>query len=384
MSKLNYLFSPECIRERSTKLYNLSKSGKTHFDLHEEKLESVAELVLSVIKENYPDLNIPFHCRWNHFKTAQINYNHAIEKKIESFDKKEQARTLIDLVIISVLLDAGAGMQWSYKASNGEVLKRSEGLAIASLDLFFGYFEGKASQEKLLNFKEADLKKAFQVSESNPLFGVKGRTQLINQLGKVFKNRPGEMVDLLLEKHGEKLKARDILNFVLFNMGDIWPGRLEFEGTNLGDIWSYDLGGDDYENKLVFHKLSQWLTYSLIHPLEKVFGTIEGVDELTGLAEYRNGGLILDSGLISLKDKALENIEHHPSSELILEWRALTIVYLDKIADLVRDKLNKNSSEFPLAKVLEGGTWWAGRKLAKEKREDMGPPLKLLSDGTVF
>jgi hypothetical protein len=47
-------------------------------------------------------------------------------------------------------------------------------------------------------------------------------------------------------------------------------------------------------------------------------------------------------------------------------------------------KLNKTEADFPLAKVLEGGSWWAGRKIAKIKRPDSSPPLKIISDGTVF
>jgi hypothetical protein len=46
--------------------------------------------------------------------------------------------------------------------------------------------------------------------------------------------------------------------------------------------------------------------------------------------------------------------------------------------------MNLTSEQFPLAKVLEGGTWWAGRFLAKEKRSDGSPPLQIESDGTVF
>lgn len=108
------------------------------------------------------------------------------------------------------------------------------------------------------------------------------------------------------------------------------------------------------------------------------------VDQLTGLPEYRNGGLLLDSGLISLRDVKLLDQEFRPSDDLIIEWRALTVSLLDQIAVKVRKKLNFKELDFPLAKVLEGGTWWAGRKLAKEKRQDGGPPLKILSDGTVF
>jgi hypothetical protein len=38
----------------------------------------------------------------------------------------------------------------------------------------------------------------------------------------------------------------------------------------------------------------------------------------------------------------------------------------------------------PLAKVLEGGTWAAGRIIARRLRADGSPPLNVVSDGTVF
>ncbi len=71
-------------------------------------------------------------------------------------------------------------------------------------------------------------------------------------------------------------------------------------------------------------------------------------------------------------------------SELVVEWRALTVALLDKIALLVRDKLGLDAARFPLGAVLEGGTWAAGRQLANEKRPGGPPPIHVISDGTVF
>jgi hypothetical protein len=157
-------------------------------------------------------------------------------------------------------------------------------------------------------------------------------------------------------------------------------------GVNLGDVWSHSLLGlkDDFNSLVPFHKLSQWMTYSLIEPIEEAGVKVKNVHLMTGLPEYRNGGLLLDKGLLSLKDESSKSKAHKPDSDLIVEWRALTIVLLDKIGQLVRQKLNKTENDFPLAKVLEGGTWWAGRIAAKELRADGTPPLKLESDGTVF
>ncbi len=85
-----------------------------------------------------------------------------------------------------------------------------------------------------------------------------------------------------------------------------------------------------------FHKLSQWLTYSLIEPLQWAGIAVIDIDDLTGLPEYRNGGLFLDLGVLALKDEADRERAHEVSSPLVVEWRALTVALLDEIGDLVR------------------------------------------------
>lgn len=72
------------------------------------------------------------------------------------------------------------------------------------------------------------------------------------------------------------------------------------------------------------------------------------------------------------------------SSALVVEWRALTVALLDETARLIRRSLGLDATALPLAKVLEGGTWAAGRRIAREKRADGSPPLTIISDGTVF
>ena len=50
------------------------------------------------------------------------------------------------------------------------------------------------------------------------------------------------------------------------------------------------------------HKLSQWLAYSLIEPLQTSGIGVTDIDGLTGLAEYRNGGLFVDTGVLAFRD----------------------------------------------------------------------------------
>jgi len=173
---------------------------------------------------------------------------------------------------------------------------------------------------------------------------------------------------------------------VLEALGSIWPGRIELDGVNLGDVWRHRAmrTGDATDGLVPFHKLSQWLTYSLVEPLEEAGISVADLDGLTGLAEYRNGGLFIDGGVLRFKDARAVAKSHAVDSELVVEWRALTVALLDRVADTIRTKLKLNAQSLPLAKVLEGGTWAAGRRLAAEKRAGGAPPIRIASDGTVF
>jgi hypothetical protein len=119
----------------------------------------------------------------------------------------------------------------------------------------------------------------------------------------------------------------------------------------------------------------------LIEPLQWAGIEVVDIDGLTGLAEYRNGGLFIDTGVLALRDPAAGQREHNVDSELVVEWRALTVALLDELAPLVR--MHLGAPGMPLACILEGGTWAAGRPSPKAANGG-GPPLKTVSDGTVF
>ena len=393
MSKLDYLLSPQAIRESAQKVYQATKKGEGHFRIDDTKLAPTVELVLETIRQNYPTLAIPFHSRWGHFRPAGVDRVRWLEAKLGA-DALENARVKFDLVIPSVLLDAGAGSAWRYhEQETDKDYNRSEGLGVASFHMFMrGQFAAdkkslRTDAQALMNLEAHDLEQGFQVSSVNPLVGVEGRVKLLNNLGEVLEAnqqifpgaRPGGMVDYLKARYGMSLKASELLRAVLDGLGPIWPGRLSHEGVNLGDAWTHSQHG-----LLVFHKLSQWMTYSLVEPLEEAGFRITDVAELTGLAEYRNGGLLIDSGLLTFKNSRAQSEAHGPESDLILEWRALTVYFLDLIAADVQKALGKTPAEFPLARVLEGGTWWAGRRIAALKRAGGAPPLNIVSDGTVF
>jgi Protein of unknown function (DUF1688) len=157
-------------------------------------------------------------------------------------------------------------------------------------------------------------------------------------------------------------------------------------GIALGDCWKHPaLTTNDATNGLMpLHKLSQWLAYSLIEPLQIAEIGVDDIDGLTGLAEYRNGGLFIDAGVLTFRNDGDSQRQHEVAAPLVVEWRALTVALLDRVADGMRRRLGLDATSLPLAKVLEGGTWAAGRRLARERRADASPPMKVISDGTVF
>ncbi len=395
-----YLRSPTAIRERCGQVFAWVNAGHSrHFSCDLTQLGRVADYVVEVMRCEYPNLQIPFHSRWRHFEAGKIPRLAQLDTQLSELTPLEKAAAKFDLAIISVLLDAGAGDSWRYyEQETGLSLGRSEGLAIASFQMFCqGTFSSnslpQADAQRLQALTEAELAQGLQVNPENPLVGISGRSQLLQKLGQVlvssphlfgYENpRPGNLVNYLWEKsQNQQLAATTVLSVVLEGLSDIWPGRLKVAGVNLGDVWQHLAIADD--GLVPFHKLSQWLTYSLLEPLQELGLEITGLDTLTGLPEYRNGGLCLDLGLISAKYPEILSSSYSVASEVIVEWRALTVILLDQIAVTVREKLGMSAEELPLVKILQGGTWTAGRKSAAELRTSGKPPIQIASDGTVF
>lgn len=443
---VTWLRTPEAIRSRCNGLLALGERDRLpHFAVDLARLHDAARLVAQVTRESYPGLRIPYHARWRHFELDGVDRWQAIADEAGLTDRAERARTEIDLCTVSVLLDAGAGPHWAYRdPTTGRVLRRSEGLAIASLHAFAGGMFSSdpahplcADAQGLSCITEQALAAAFQVRSENPLAGLSGRVVLLKNLGTALDRLSGGLemplhplrhslesgdpspesqyiggggmasrvrgndewkptrlfadsrIGALFDRwraHPAPLQARDVLRTILDAFAPIWPGRIALAGENLGDVWRHpDAGGDGPAAGLVpFHKLSQWLCYSLIETLERAGVTVAGIDALTGLAEYRNGGLFVDTGVIRLRDPPIARAGLPVGHPAIVEWRALTVALLDRLAPLVRAELGRTDSELPLARILQGGTWTAGRRIARERRADGGPPILMASDGSVF
>ncbi len=401
------LLTAKAVRARAGQMLELGlRDELQHFTIDLDRMNGVADAVLAVTRKAYPTLDVPFHARWRHFVLGGVDRWARLADPVTWPDRAARARAEFDLAIVSVLLDAGAGATWRYHDTvTGQAVGRSEGLAIASLDMFAsGLFSRdartpfRADADVLAQLPLAALTSAFQVTDANPLLGLEGRADLLRRLGRLAAERvavfglqdaprPGGLFDFIAAQATDgAIAAPAILSAVLNQLGPIWPSRLALAGIPLGDCWRHPaIETDDATTGLVpLHKLSQWLSYSLIEPLQRAGFEVTDIDGLTGLAEYRNGGLFVDHEVLRLRDAGDAERAHAVDSLLVVEWRALTVALLDRLAELVRAKLGRTPESLPLASILEGGTWAAGRAIAFARRPDGAPPLKVLSDGTVF
>ena len=394
------LLNASAVRERAHRMLAIGlEDGLPNFRIDLDRMDSTVDLVLETTRKAYPSLDIPFHSRWRHFVANGDNRWAAIADRTKWPDRAARARAEFDLAIVSVFLDAGAGPSWRYRdAETGSAIGRSEGLGLASLAMFAGgAFSADPLQPlrvdagALANFGVADLERGMQVSETNPLVGLDGRADLLRRLGRLVASkpdifgrndtpRPGGLFDqLAMLADGGKLPAPTILAELLQQLGPVWPSRLTLGGIALGDCWKHPAmtTADATSGLVPLHKLSQWLAYSLIEPLQTAGIDVTDIDGLTGLAEYRNGGLFVDAGVLTFRDSDAAQQAHEVASPLVVEWRALTVALLDRVADGVRHRLGLDATSMPLAKILEGGTWAAGRLLARERRADASPPVKV-------
>jgi hypothetical protein len=389
------------VRERCRNVAAAVTAGASpHFTLDRDRLAIAADRTAAVTRERYPALDVPGHSRWRHFEAGGVDRRRALDRALEGATAADRARAQIDLAVASVLLDAGAGPRWRYvEADTGMTFTRSEGLAVATLRAFLaGAFSARRAEpcrvdaEALVALDVERVARVFQATPDNPLVGIDGRVELLQRLGRVlgdpahfgYAARPGVLFDVLTADGARSsIRAADIVAVLLDRLGPIWLTRRTLDGVPLGDTWPHPhAGGSGAGAGLVpFHKLTQWLAYSLFEPFQSAGVPVLEPDALTALPEYRNGGLLIDTGVLALRDPAAATRTHQVGSELVVEWRALTVALVDELAPLVRARLARPG--LSLAAILEGGTWAAGRRLAESLRGG-APPLLIDSDGTVF
>ncbi|KAM5384670.1 hypothetical protein ACJZ2D_001415 [Fusarium nematophilum] len=451
---LDYLLSLQAVRANAERVLAAANKGQlNHFNYDPSRMDSVSEFVINVIKRDFgPDKfnEIPPHGRWQHFDhggVARIDPLIASWRREGNVDNVEITRRLIDLFFVSVLLDAGAGDDWKFnEAGTNATYTRSEGIAIASFHMFrAGVFMAGSEHKDRADAKGLSLLTTdvfdtyFQISPENPMLGVESRVRLLNDVGtsllklpEIFgvAGRPGNIVgtrksplveharsmlriltifikDYLIDRAGgsESLNYEDLWSALQKLLIPSWPkDRTHIDGQPVGDAWPLQVlaaqsktDGNESPRHTIqpFHKLTQWLGYSLMVPFVRLLGVQWTNAELgTGLPEYRNGGLFVDLGVLVLKEQALaDGLQtsgqklpgFSATSDVIVEWRAMTVALLDELHNVISEKFALEGVSLSMAQMLEAGSWKSGRELAAKYRpETRSSPILVLGDGTLF
>lgn len=402
------LWSLDTVRRRAHALLAAGERGAlAHFTIDEGRLDAAARLVAGVTRERHPDLGVPLHSRWRQFELetadgARSRWTALADEA--GLAGAARARAAVELAVVSVLLDAGAGSEWRYRdETTGRELARTEGLAAATFDLYRrGVLSSdparplRADADGLRRIDPRAFARAFQLHGGNgALAGVEGRIRCLHAIGRAVAARTpfapqgadgpgaarrlGRLFDhLAARSEGGRLPAHDLFAALFAALHGVI-------GKALGDVWFHPAvrARGPTDRCLPLHKLFQWLAWSLIEPLAEGGITVTGTQALTGLAEYRNGGLLLDTGVL-VPRRPLPGHPLAPGDRRVVEWRGLTVALLDRLRPRVARELGIGEADFSMGQLLEGGTWWAGRRLAHERRPDGAPPIRVASDGTVF
>ncbi|KAL1901623.1 hypothetical protein Cpir12675_000313 [Ceratocystis pirilliformis] len=452
-----YLRSLQAVRERAKIMTDkATRNNLTHFDVDISKFGDVVRFVANIIKRDYdaPFHSIPPHCRYQHFCVGGRDRPAHMLATFSDVDNSEKCRRLMDLCVVSIVMDGGAGSEWSYKSlENNKIYRRSDGIAVAAFEMFkSGLFSSNPSnrcqvdKQGMKRLTVETLANGLQSRPGNEIVGLEGRAELLSKLGAALEHdnvfgphgRPGNMLDYLLSHPSTQASSKLIVpvpllwNVLMEHIEPIWPqSRSNIHGVTLGDAWPcssmpkpavspngspttfspFPTGANSpaaWESILPFHKLAQWLCYSMMQPMQSLLKVhFTGAELLTGLPEYRNGGLFIDLGVISLKPKdearGLENFKKHydsgshravevaplflTSDDVVVEWRGVTIGFLDRLWHEVNKYLAKElaGNEISLSQLMEAGSFKAGREMAEVSRPNTRePPILIDRNGTIF
>lgn len=408
-SPIAFLRSPHAVRQRADAVLAAGLRGElAHFHVVLDALPAVVARVARVTRRRYPDLQVPWPSRLDRLRLGGHDRLAPIRAAL-AHDPDERARVLLEIAIISILLGAGAGARWRYRErATGIELGRTEGLALASFHAYVsGLFSSdprsplRVDADALDALEPQQFARALDVRRDNPMEGLEGRTELMSQLGSAMRaaahlfgeDRPrlGGLFDAI-KRHASRatgrpsIPARRVLAMLLETFSPIWPSRHTVMGVSLGDVWPHPAaGGSGPGAGLVpFHTFSQWMTYSSIGVLEEAGLLVSDVAELPGMTEYRTCGLFVDDGVLVPRHDGVTGHVHEVGSEVIVEWRALSLALLAHVGEGLRETLSLEGDALSAACVIEGGTWAAGREAAKERRDSGAPPIEARTEGTIF
>jgi len=327
---VRYLLALKSVRISCSQILALGRAGSLpSFVVNMDAMSSLEDRVRASMDRAYPGglATVPSHSRWR-----QLEQPGGADRVTElsaswgqAVHAKEAARRKIDLIVCSVLLDCADTGGWAFTEEGGAAaVGGAAGTALAHLAAFkAGAFSSVAAvphmadADGLCAFSEKTLADAFQTGAANELPAAPARVSAITNLGKrVNENSKffsAPTVAAREEFGGNRLRIGNLVDYLLTRCSTDSAGKYR-----LGDLWAIVQNGilaesdADYckaptiatgaESTITFHATAQWLVLSLLEPLAEVGIKFSGEEELTALADPQNGGLLVDSGVLTPRD----------------------------------------------------------------------------------
>ena len=394
------LLTSAAVRQAAHRMLQEAREGKLQcWTIDMGKLPEVADLVATITRRNYPSLAIPFHSRWRHFDVGGVDRWAALQRQWGPLPPRELARRAFDLVIPSVLSDAGSGGRWSFAdPDTGKTFTSSEGLALASLQLYksligaspSGALRGSASRIP----HRGPFRAAVPGQRSEPAGGCRGPRCPAARAGRNLPRtgqmpsrsegpaRPGGLVDAMFARsQNGAIAAPDMLAIVLDALGPIWPSRLTLQGIPLGDSWNYAAMADGCRARCRQHRsLPQALAVADIlphrtaaagrphrHRHRRPHGPCR-IPQRRPLRGWRR------AAAEGSRHAAIAS--HRADSLLVIEWRALTVGTPRPVAAPRGGAPRASSGRLPPAPPARRRHVVRRPPLAQQLRPDRSPPSR--------
>lgn len=388
------------IRARARQLLERARRGESRwFTVEDAHAETAAKETEHALHGRHP----PLHSFWRLVEAGGLNRRAQLDALMGAAPVQVKSHALVDFTTLGVLLGDMPAGRWRYtEAASGGTLEGPEGLAVATFHAFAGgLFSSDARRPLqadtvgLRSLVTEHLAAAFQVTQANPLPGIADAAIRLRRLGEIMAEqpevfgesaRPGGLLDELISPlgpatpHTADVAAHDVLSQILMSFSALWADGNSIGTIPLGDCWRHEAvrGEGASDGWMPLHAQAQWLAGSLLEPLEWCGVKVREPELLTPLADGANGGLVLDSGWLALRDAGAAQQRWKRGDEIVVEWRALTVAMLDELGNTLRDKLRLEASHDALARI-QGGTSAAGRAFAARLR-DGRPPLTVAGE----
>ncbi|MCP5266187.1 MAG: DUF1688 family protein [Burkholderiaceae bacterium] len=404
LSAVDTLRSPATIRERCENIATaIEAGGSPFFTLDPSRLDALAQRVLETMRSHARRNHAPDDARWLGLDAGGVDRMGDLSSRLADAIPAEQTRARVDLAIAVALLDASAGPTWHYEeGASGQCFESTEGLAVAGFRAFMAGVLSSRSDEPLrvdghalARIDANTLAHVFQAHADNPLPDLEERAATLRRAGEAMMRdairfgadaRPGGLFTRL-GKVGKRqeIGATELCHALLAGLSSVLPGAGAVGGEPLGDAWPHPLAGGEGDSAgwVPFHRLAQAMACSLLGPFEAAGVRVTGTEDLTGLADARNGSLFVDAEVIRLRDPGLDSRPLQIRDPAVVEWRALTVTLMDRLAMRVRALTQLQAGEPSLARIQLDGTWPLAEALARKRRAG-APALAVHTGGLPY